>query len=526
MKSLAVVLLLYFLFIDSAVCQSFYAPASGKGTKEVILMYDSKTNEFVFESGSERSLKAKDKYVIRLKNYNSYTLKPSVTIKSVNYKTGVPGRLSEYIGASDVTLGTDFVAPRTSYPNMVLPALSTEIKYVSSRIDDEYSTLLRNVENANKFAFAKAMTQDQVRMYLDVYKEKASVNITVLKDSLNNLMAMQNRYENLVDILKEFNDTYSRVITFQKAYLKIATKALNVDDPKISIDSFRTELLKQYNIAALSVTANRDLKSALEQEITDLQGLYTSASVQVAPGSIINRELQTSITQSNKQIGFVNANVQYFKDNIQSFVSLCETKQGYLSKEQSHAKIADASRVRIILFNQVNPKDTILNQVIEIPTRGGIDVDFSTGFVYNSIYRQPYSLQIVKHPLDSTKAPIKSVKKESAIDYDIAVAAFINFSWRLKTNHRVGISPGIGLSIMDANLRYLVGGHYHFGKRSLLGITAGLAWGKVAKLSKAISDDGVNPNTSTVNGSYSSVPTYDVMDRGWYAGLVWNLARK
>jgi len=59
-----------------------------------------------------------------------------------------------------------------------------------------------------------------------------------------------------------------------------------------------------------------------------------------------------------------------------------------------------------------------------------------------------------------------------------------------------------------------------------LGITGGVAWGKTTQLSKAISKDGENPDTATINPNYSSVPTYEELKRGWFVGIVWNLSRK
>lgn len=486
------------------------------GPREIKLVYVDSIKMFAI-TGSAKGIKIRDKYFYTLSGYNPYSQEVKVvSVKPVNFKAGFSNKLNEYLGPVDFNLDIEFVptTPR-AFPSF------DNLKQRREEEKEERDDLVATLVIAASPAYYASINHNMSQAGQDAIIESKAIEFrenypTANEDFLfyDNLVKS---YELLQPQIEEFNSTYTFTSNFYSKYIGLLDSILKIPPApaKKAIDEF----IKTYQ-GLMATNSTDDLVKKLLTRVSNLEAIYQSINQAIDNGLEIDAELQKSIMDVHKLYAQIDSRIP---ESINNLKGLQNIKMEIRTKEQFQKPIADASRIKILLLNKLNLKDTVLYQTIDVPTCNGWDVDFSGGIIYNSIWRQAYSLQVETDPLNAAKK-IKSIIKENAFKADVAFAALLNFSYR-RCNSRFGPSTGIAISFLDGNLRYLFGGHYHFGFKSAFGISAGGAFGKKTFLSDAVSDDGVNPN-NPINDGYSSVPTYEKYKLGFYAGFVWNFARR
>lgn len=154
-------------------------------------------------------------------------------------------------------------------------------------------------------------------------------------------------------------------------------------------------------------------------------------------------------------------------------------------------------------------------------TKGGVKIDFSSGFVFNSLVDYDYTIQKgIANTADSLNSKI--IKKEKG-DYIVGIGLLTHIYFRTGTYYNYGLNTGV---IVDANskLKYLAGVSFMIGYEQRFVISGGAIFGAVKRLDNSYNDalDKYVP-TDQLSGISSSVPTVDKWKTGWYVGITYNL---
>jgi hypothetical protein len=483
-------------------------------TTEIKLIYSESSK--MFERTDLKGLKVREKYYYNLSGFNPYIHDVKIlSVKPVNFRAGFSSKLNEYLGPVDFNADIEFVpsTPR-QFPSF------DELKQKKEDAKDRRDELLVSVVKTTEpiyLASTNRRTELQNETLIEAKSIEFKENYPIANQEYTRYENLVKSYELLQPQITEFNENYLFLANFYKGYVSLidSLPKIPAGNAKKLVDSFIS-----YYQGQTGTNTVDDLLKSLMTKAYEIQALYLSIGQTVNNGAELDVELQKSLTDVHKLYSQINPKII---ESINSLKPLLNVKTELQTKEQIQKPIADVSRIRVLIINKQNPKDTILLQTVEIPTCNGWDIDFSGGIIYNSIWRQAYSLQVETDPTNSAKK-VKEVVKENVFKADIAFAALLNFSYR-RCNSRIGPSTGVALSFIDGNLRYLLGLHYHFGYKSALGLSVGGIFGKRTFLSDAVSNDNIEP-INPINDGYTSVPSYEKYKLGFYAGLVWNFARK
>lgn len=489
--------------------------------------FDLETLKYLKKSKKQRA------YRFELKDYNAVLYKPTITVTSKNFKIVVPDALKNYVALADfeddAKFGVDVLMPASQKFDIN--------KQLENRINEKKAaiTLVKNEQQQIKNAIAENRKQieenkrDTKNAFRDLEIEKLRkeerVNLqqiqnldkelASLEDELRKLVRLNSETAVLGGTLGRFNTEYSRLKGIDSIFQWL-TKSLENDKDD------HTACLKHRDAALVGISrlyGRGDLKVPQIQEkfsetLNTCVALKESLSLQIIGGRWqLDSLLQESVDKALVASEDVKAKRDQWSESIKAFARLYPDKISTTSSKYQHR--GDYAQITIKLASTVNPKDTVLKQQKNVLTKGGLDVDFSTGLFYNSIYKYDWFLEEGQ------------IKKQDGLRSDYAWGALINFSLRASPKDRLGLSVGTGISLIDGNLRYLVGGHYYGALKNakdIWGISGGLCLGKRNFLSATVSDDGEKPKATLPDG-LESVPTYDKISSGFYLGIFYNFSR-
>lgn len=225
---------------------------------------------------------------------------------------------------------------------------------------------------------------------------------------------------------------------------------------------------------------------------------------------------------------------KYSTRNLKIIESLCEIVQNpYSSSDSSKEskyfdffrgksfKVAgDLTKIKLNLVSRLT-KDTIYSQTFNYYTYGYWKFDFSSGFYWNQLSNDSYTL--TSYNADST---FVTLQKDYSSNNDIAIGGQLHLTYKAADSYGVGINVGAAVSIIDGNTRYLMGGHVLFGRSNQLMLSGGIAIGKVKRLSEAVSSANgfvERDNTVTVPVSFKEPKLVDQVETSVFVGLSYNL---
>lgn len=161
-------------------------------------------------------------------------------------------------------------------------------------------------------------------------------------------------------------------------------------------------------------------------------------------------------------------------------------------------------------------KDTLYKGEIEFVNYKMWNFDFSTGFIFNRLVDVPYYL-------GPSKDGKKEVLTEDYSKWDIAIGGMAHLTYKVSGFLSLGPQIGIGVSILDAKPKYVIGGGLLLGRKGKVSLNGGMAFGKVKEISNSAElIDGRN----FVSENLTAVPTFDRLDCSWYIGISYNLTKK
>lgn len=426
--------------------------------RTIKLEYNADNGQFEFHKTDRIVLRGKqpslsNQYVFEASGYNYVLYKPILKVVPKRLKILVPDGLKSSVALVDFTRDSDFGVPKLE------------------SVDPKYSNGLKALDD--------------------------SVPIRITLD--------------------EFITEYDKVVAVEKIIAALA-KALPVmsNDPA-GCENLRNQALADF--AKIFSMANPDAE-AIEREfaitLDKCTALKESLTLQLGCGGASDYDVNILALINSVLIASeaVKGKRDKLLESVRQFKSLFEKAQTATSPAYTHRY--DYASVSIKLVSNQNPADTLLKQQLKLFSSRGLDIDFSIGLVYNSIYKRNWYVDTVG---------MNTIKEESGFKGDLAWTGLINLSYRTGPTNRIGISVGPGLSLIDGNMRYVLGGHWYFGERDLFGISGGICAGKRNFLPKTVSRDGDNPN-ETIPATMTSVTPYEKYDMGWYVGLFYNFTRQ
>lgn len=468
---------------------NLHGQSSQKGCK-ITIQYDRVKRKYVLNSfQNERCQLGKKeaiKYYFEIENPNEYKYDLRIlSAKTVNFEVGIPGSLSAYFGL--ISLDQQPIPPG---PKVIpVPQPFGEKKKSLSKLPTKDSISELEIPNS------------QLPYYRDLIKSYQLLNPKIKKynDIYENINYVNTKSSKFLHILKNMENYPQGMKRFVDKELAKYTSKYGVDDINILADSISNDLLA---LDALKETIDKTIDSGLK----------------------VDTVLLTSIASINLSHKYVKNKIK-ITERLPILQNLANPKKVQTTESFYYTKNADAARINVALTNKYAPKDTVFIQKIDAPICKGMDIDFSTGFLYNSLWERNYFLdnEITMNSQGETDTT-RVIKREDGFEGDITFGALVNFSFR-RCWARHGPSLGYGIGLTDGKSRYFLGWHALFLEKQSLGISAGLVWSKVKSLSETVSDDGRNPN-NPVPQSLSSVPTFEKMKTGYYIGVVWNFARK
>lgn len=498
-------------------------------TFEIPVAYDSDKRVYELEAAKNKEYwgrEEKDRTGFHFKVENPDPLKYHLKIisaKPINYKVGVPAALSAYFGL--VNLDTQ---PRSLGPNIprVRPPDGFD-EVIEDR--DSISTLItsfqtRVSEVPFKSDFIAAMDRGFALLGPDRNEiisaeiQQYTADYKFSREKLILFDALVESYELVRPVIEEYDELYTDVVFMDSSIHNFSLKLAQMDPIVASVVD---QKLTSYKIR-YGVSSTKALIDAVNDQLLRLNALNETLEEILSSNIRLDERLIASMSSVNLAQRYIKS-----KTNIPARLSLLKSldnpKSSIDSQDMFFSKGADATRVNLLLTNRFT-KDTLLAQKIDAPVYQGVDWEFSTGFIYNTLWQRNFYLEQDIRTINGVADTMKVIKTENDFEGDVAFAAFAHASFR-KYAARYGLSAGIGVGFTDGKPRYLLGGHVMFAQRQSIGITAGLAWARIKTLSDKVSDNGIDPR-GRVSNSTTAVATVERMKMGVYFGVVWNFARK
>jgi uncharacterized coiled-coil protein SlyX len=528
----------------------------------------------------------KHKFFVALQGFDRFKYVGKIEYtKPVNFKTGLPASLTALVGTADPFQPLSFTMPPTrTLPANLQTLLDTEEQKIASlkqyrddfnakietfktlseqskfdydqftKTQEEFSKSAQQFyENQNDFRIpgtplenpftkqwpkpfprgAAKLTENQYESLVALQKEtikELSRQIDLLRSSIDQYAPLVRHCQTLFDQLGKL-DTLS---LYYKATLDASRLDLNNGRQK-AVSSSLTQIAGLFNVPSIESTSPfefvKAFKKAVEKHHSELVSNQSLLRLQVQGNIIPNQSLQDAVADITIRYDHLLSEDENFKKMISNILHIANPANGYVSTPTQNSKNADVLRVKLSVASLTNKKDTI-TRVFDVGTKNGFDIDFSTGLIYNTIYRNTYNIRFEYPDPANPNTSERYIDREDVWEGDIAISALINCSFRTRIGRspfRTGISTGLGLSVFDASTRYFVGGHLYFGKQSSVGVVGGFAFGRTNRLAESVSDNGIDPTPDRVafnSAGLSSVPTYEAFVSGCFVGLVWNFARK
>jgi hypothetical protein len=308
------------------------------------------------------------------------------------------------------------------------------------------------------------------------------------------------------------------------------------------------------NIAAIGQTDVTAVRSALDR-------LHTTIETLLALVDGKRQELSASTTPTDKTIGamldvLANDYKRRLKQADDWYAAYIDTKpvdrfnrlgQAYdlvNAAEFSTRVSAQATKDFITITFSAKPRSTSLlgvplavppvpEQTIEIPTCGGIKLDFSTGLMFSDLVNHTYTLRdtgIARPPdtlagrLKRDTIPAKQILRDPLDAASFGAGAMLHVYWRGFPTYDWSL-PAVTLGVFTSNASNIV---YTLGLATTFNAlnerfsaSVGGAFTKVKRLDTPFQDGHIVP-TSEI-GSLNNQITRDQFVHGWYFALSWNL---
>ena len=149
------------------------------------------------------------------------------------------------------------------------------------------------------------------------------------------------------------------------------------------------------------------------------------------------------------------------------------------------------------------------SDLLELPVRGALEVDFSSGVFFSSLRDRRYAAQS-----DGAGGSIVA-RNDEEDSFGVGLGGLVHVHQRRCGDWSHGGSFGLGLDARQ-DVQYLLGYSALLGRQRRWIVTAGVAGGKVERL------DGLGVGDALPSG-VTTVPVKTLLDVGGFVGLTFNL---
>lgn len=294
--------------------------------------------------------------------------------------------------------------------------------------------------------------------------------------------------------------------------------APNSNENKIESDSAKiyrlfnelSNYVRAFNISPCTIAANRTNTIVIRSRIATQFKLG---------GDILNELVKHFDTSRQKDIAV----------SIKSIISSLDSLQPLV---YSTARLVNRDYLNIKLITGNN--ETIVNE--NIRTSFGLKIDYSTGVFLTGLRDDSYifkdtTINYTPSPTGSTPRDTSGnfLRKQIPSSYNVGFGVLAHVYPRLSSNYNIGLTAGF-MSTTNLDLNILLGGSLMlqslFGSNNRLVLNAGVAWGKVKRLSSAYQADFMRSSNSTTGAPiyYATTgdPTVQVWSHSWFFGLSFN----
>ncbi len=150
--------------------------------------------------------------------------------------------------------------------------------------------------------------------------------------------------------------------------------------------------------------------------------------------------------------------------------------------------------------------DTILTRAIRFYRVNYISVDVTAGLFGSNLFSPSY------HFVDS----MGHVVKESKSKLDLSIGGLFHTYYVWTPTFKIGACAGVGISVLDAKPKFLVGPSLVVGRSKEFSISGGWAFASLPVPSNAV-------GSNFVSSVETAVPTYNKVVTGFFIGLTYNI---
>lgn len=421
-----------------------------------IITYDFLQHKFVNLPNGKTSLcetaKKGDRKQIKVININRFLFKPSISYAGYIYKAETPKVLTDVFGIGNVTTA-----------NVILgtPTLLNEEgqREVISPIDD------KTIESASQKVIATSKIIDGINVLV------ASVIRKI--DSNNSLLFFTQSYKDL----KKLESLRSN---FEQSSADIIKDANTISD---SVNNGSKSTYQAYKVQYQHLDEEIGLKLN-----NDLQQLIIKELFQSKPTTV--KETLEILTIASSTANAITEKLKKYNDKLYELAESNKYMEMFDKITELKTKLSNAKN-----FEYTSPEFTISGEEFDIsiavsPTEGNknlrsdsightfnvlktVKIDFSTGLV------GLFGSSNENYCYTKSGADTLITKGKNSNRFTPALSAFIHIKKRFSLDYAGALSIGAGIDPTDAtNIKYMLGYSQFFGKKSLLAISAGIAFDK------------------------------------------------
>lgn len=422
-----------------------------------IITYDFLKHEFVNNLGRKIELsniaQKGEKKQIKIKNINLFLFKPSISYAGYIYKAETPKVLTDVFGIGNVTTANVILNKDALFNDALMQGLSKNFsgspaeKIIATNRLNDASTII-----------------DEINKLTDPIVEEIKKNngtIAVCSTSIIDLKELE----------KLRNDA-----TRSSDIIIAAVNAINDNtDNKKTYQAYK----KQYQ------DLDKEIGTTLNH---DLQQLIIKELLKTPPPTA--KETLEILTIASSTANAITEKLKKYNDKLYELAESNKYMEIFDKIDELKKKLIDVKN-----FEYTSPEFTISGEEFDIsiaisPTEGNkhlssdsightfnvlktVKIDFSTGLVglFGSANENYYY----------TKSGVDTLitKGTNSNRFTPALSAFIHIKKRFSLDYAGALSIGAGIDPTDAtNIKYMLGYSQFFGKKSLLAISAGIAFDK------------------------------------------------
>lgn len=420
----------------------------------------------------------------------------------------------------------------------------------SSESENKKGTALAfGIEKAKLFMNEKMLLSfkedlDELTVQPDSLKENSK--ISQLNQTINELKGeIENQKKNIAELNKVIDNEYlkktteihinGRIVSEAFEQLEnskvIKNKLIRITltdglDYKMAIDRI-TQLSNEYPYILKPEKLLSSYQTSYNIFKTSLQ-LYSINAAVITHFNNDDTKLKESTTALSTEIEDIKKKVdkydytKLFEEINQLITELRNENNYFIASDPVQAK------KDIINYNvKITPRKGVesltalenRNFNIEIPIKGGVKIDFSTGlFITTNLQDRKYTKTVV--PTDTLQTIITENKNNSLAQ--LSLGALMHISPRWTGNFKPGFTFGLGLNSSNlSNAQIFIGGSAMFGSNERFIVSTGVSLANVDYLNGKYSLD-----TPTKNSTIDNSLTEKSLRAGWFISFTYNLTNK